>query len=81
MFCLICRHWLPRIVSPPTSVPGSAPSFPLLYPSFLSPAPSFPRRRESSGLRSTRIHRDTCPWARERQPSLALRPSLGYRVS
>ena len=22
MFCLICRHWLPRIVSPPTSVPG-----------------------------------------------------------
>ena len=81
MFCLICRHGLPRIVSPPTSVPGSAPSFPLLSPSFLSPAPSFPRRRESSGLRSTRIHRDTCPWARERQPSLALRPSLGYRVS
>lgn len=22
MFCLICRHGLPRIVSPPTSVPG-----------------------------------------------------------
>ena len=42
MFCLICRHGLPRIVSPPTSVSGSAPSFPLLPPSFPAPAPSFP---------------------------------------
>ena len=42
MFCLICRHGLPRIVSPPTSVPSSAPLFPLLPPSFPSSAPLFP---------------------------------------
>ena len=42
MFCLICRHGLPRIVSPPTSVSGSAPLFPLLPPSFPSSAPLFP---------------------------------------
>ena len=34
MFCLICRHGLPRIVSPPTSASGSALSFPLVSPSF-----------------------------------------------
>lgn len=77
MFCLICRHGLPRIVSPPTSASGSALSFPLVSPSF----PARLRHSRGGGNPATRIPRDTCPWARERQPSLALRPSLGYRVS